>query len=77
MPIVALDTNISAAETERLWTTDDGTTCVLATMTSAPRYTLSLRKGSEVIRQRRLFGLATARMLAQGWRDVGSYAERG
>lgn len=76
MPIVVLDTNLSAAETQRLWTADDGTTCVLATMTAAPRYALSLRKGAEVIRERRLFGLATAHMLAQGWRDVGSYAER-
>lgn len=72
----AFEMNVNAFETEALWTAADGTICLLATAPCAPRYSLSLRRGSEVIRERRLFGLATAHMLAQGWRDVGSYAER-
>lgn len=74
--MAACEVDLSAPESEALWTAADGTRCVLATMTCAPRYALSLQRGSEVIRERRLFGLATAHMLAQGWRDVGPYADR-
>lgn len=74
--MVVSDTDVNAPECEALWTAADGTRCVLATMRCAPRYEVSLRRGSEVIRERRLFGLATARMLAQGWRDVDAYADR-
>lgn len=76
MQMAACEPTAPTSESERLWTSDDGTMCVLATMTAAPRYALSLRRGAEVIRERRLFGLATAHMLAQGWRDIGPYADR-
>ena len=74
--MAACNVSVNAPEPEALWTAADGTMCVLATLTCAPRYALSLRRGAEIIRERRLFGLATAHMLAQGWRDVGPYADR-
>jgi hypothetical protein len=57
--------------TERLWTAADGTFCLLATGNAPPSYTISLRRGAEVLEERRLYGLASAQMLAQGWRDAG------
>lgn len=63
--------DLLAPRTERLWTASDGTFCVLVTGTAPPSYTVSLMRGGEVLRERRLFGLASARMLAIGWRDTG------
>jgi hypothetical protein len=58
-------------QTERLWTASDGTFCVLETAAAAPSYTVSLMRGAEVLRERRLYGLASAQMLALGWRETG------
>ena len=57
--------------TERLWAASDGTFCMLATGDAPPNYTVSLMRGAEVLRERRLYGLASAQMLALGWREVG------
>ena len=61
----------TASLTERLWTAADGTFCVLATGDAPPSYTVSLMRGAEVLHERRLYGRATAQMLALGWREVG------
>ncbi len=54
---------------ERLWTAADGTVCILATCDTPPIYSVSLVRDAQVIRERRLYGLASAQMLAQGWRE--------
>lgn len=54
---------------ERLWTAADGTTCILATCDTPPIYSVSLIRDAQVLRERRLYGLASAQMLAQGWRE--------
>ena len=61
--------------TERLWTLSDGTFCELATEDAPPSYTVSLIKGAEVLRARRLYGLASAQMLALGWREGGPHPD--
>ncbi len=61
--------------TERLWTLSDGTFCLLATGDAPPSYTISLIRGAEVLRERRLYGLASAQMLALGWREVGPHPD--
>jgi len=55
---------------ERLWTAPDGTTCILATCDTPPVYLVSLIRDSQVLRERRLYGLASAQMLAQGWKEA-------
>lgn len=55
---------------ERLWTAPDGTTCILATCDAPPLYSVSLIRDAQVLRERRLYGLASAQMLAQGWREA-------
>ena len=54
---------------ERLWTASDGTVCILATCDTPPIYSVALIRGAQVLRERRLYGLASAQMLAQGWKD--------
>ena len=54
---------------ERLWTAPDGTVCILATCDTPPLYSVSLIRDAQVLRERRLYGLASAQMLAQGWKD--------
>jgi len=54
---------------ERLWTASDGTVCILATCDTPPIYSVSLIRDAQVVRERRLYGLASAQMLAQGWKD--------
>ncbi len=44
---------------------------MLATCDSAPIYSVSLIRNAQVLRERRLYGLASAQMLAQGWKDGG------
>lgn len=56
-------------QAERLWTAADGTTCILATCDTPPIYSVSLIRDTEVLRERRLYGLASAQMLAQGWKE--------
>jgi len=56
---------------ERLWTAPDGTVCILATCDSPPYYSVTLIRNAEVVQERRLYGLASAQMLAQGWKESG------
>ena len=65
----------SEPHAERLWTLSDGTFCLLATGEAPPSYTVSLIRGAEVLRERRLYGLASAQMLALGWREVGPHPD--
>ncbi len=58
-----------ARHTERLWTAPDGTVCILSTCEEPPMYSITVLRGTEVVRERRLHGLASAQMLAQGWSD--------
>ena len=54
---------------ERLWTAADGTVCLLSTTVDPPMYAISMVRGAQVIRERRLYARATAQMVAQGWAD--------
>jgi hypothetical protein len=54
---------------QRLWTAADGTVCLLATSAEPPTYSISMVRGAQVLRERRLYGLATAHMVAQSWAD--------
>lgn len=54
---------------ERLWTAPDGTVCLLATSHEPPFYSISLVRDEEVVRERRVYGLASAQMIALGWRE--------
>jgi hypothetical protein len=54
---------------ERLWTAPDGTTCVLVTCDSPPRYAVTLVRDDQVLRERRLYGRASAQMVAEGWSE--------
>lgn len=58
-----------ARHTERLWTAPDGTICLLSTCQEPPMYSISLVRGNEVLRERRLYGRASADMLAHGWSE--------
>jgi hypothetical protein len=55
---------------ERLWTAPDGTVCLLATTTTPPMYSITLVRGETVLRERRLYGDASARMLALSWSEA-------
>lgn len=55
---------------ERLWTAPDGTVCVLSTCDAPPIYSVTLIRDAQVLRERRLYGLASAQMLAQGWKET-------
>ena len=55
---------------EQLWAAPDGTVCLLSTCEAPPYYLISLIRNAQVLRERRLYGLASAQMLAQGWRDL-------
>lgn len=54
---------------ERLWTAPDGTTCILATCGEPPFYSVTLVRDAVVLRERRLYGRASAEMVAAGWSD--------
>jgi hypothetical protein len=54
---------------ERLWTADDGTTCMLVTCDNPPRYSVTLIRDEQVLRERRLYGRASAQMVAEGWSE--------
>jgi hypothetical protein len=56
---------------ERLWAAADGTVCLLATCDTPPIYTLTLVRNAKVLCERRLYGLASAHMVAQGWKESG------
>ncbi|HEV8346385.1 MAG TPA: hypothetical protein VGQ16_07420 [Vicinamibacterales bacterium] len=54
---------------QRLWSAG-GTECVLIEREYAPRYEICVRRGDDVIRQDRLYALASAQMLAETWRTT-------
>lgn len=56
-------------EAERLWTAADGTICLLATCDTPPMYLVSLVRDARVLRERRLYGRASAQVVAQGWKQ--------
>jgi hypothetical protein len=56
--------------TEQLWAEPDGTVCTLSKRETPPYYVVSLIRNACVLRERRLYGLASAQMLAQGWREL-------
>jgi hypothetical protein len=62
---------------ERLWTSSDGTTCVLVTGDRPPRYAVTLVRDEQVVRERRLYGRASAQMVAEGWSEFGQTRARG
>jgi hypothetical protein len=54
-------------QVERLWTSADGTVCLLATCDAPPLYAVSLVRNEKVVRECRFYGDASARMVAQSW----------
>ena len=58
----------SAINIERLWSLDDGTTCLLVDRIEAPRFEVCVLRGDNVLRQNRLYARGTAQMLAETWR---------
>jgi hypothetical protein len=62
----------TAQQTERVWAAADGTICLLATCDTPPMYVVSLVRDREVLRERRLYGRASAQVVAQGWRQTFS-----
>ena len=54
---------------ERLWTAPDGTACMLITCDEAPRYSVTLVRDERIVRERRLYGRASAQMVAEGWSE--------
>jgi hypothetical protein len=57
--------------TERLWTAPDGTVCILITSHEPPYYAIALVRDEQIVRERRLYGLASAHMIARGWFERG------
>jgi hypothetical protein len=57
---------------EHLWTAPDGTTCILAMCDTPPYYSIALVRNATVLRERRLYGRASAHMLAQSWCEAVS-----
>jgi len=55
---------------ERIWTAADGTTCVLMICDAPPRYSVTLVRNEQVLRERRLYGRASAQMVAEGWSEA-------
>ena len=58
-----------ADHVERLWTASDGTICMLVTGEAPPRYSVTLVRDEQVVRERRLYGRASAQMVAEGWSE--------
>ncbi len=57
-------------QTEQLWTAADGTICILSTCDAPPLYSVALVRDAQVLRERRLYGRASAQVVAQGWRTT-------
>jgi hypothetical protein len=66
-----------AFSVQRLWTMDDGTSCLLVEREDAPRYEICVVRGDEVLRQNRLYARGSAQMLAETWRSNLSPVSRG
>ena len=60
---------VKSDHVERLWTSADGTTCMLVTSDAPPRYSVTLVRDERIVRERRLYGLASAQMVAEGWSE--------
>lgn len=67
---MTLDTGPIDGEAERLWTAADGTICILATGETPPLYSVCLVRNARVVRERRLYGRASAQVVAQAWRQT-------
>ena len=65
-------TAVDPDHSERLWTAEDGTTCLLVTSARAPMYTITLVRNEKVLQERRLYGRSSAQMIAQSWNDENS-----
>ncbi len=61
--------NTNTRDIERLWTTPDGTVCLLAVHEKPPMYSITIVRGQEIVRERRLYERASARMMGLGWND--------
>jgi hypothetical protein len=59
-----------ADHVERLWTASDGTICMIVTCDVPPCYSVTLVRDERVVRERRLYGRASAQMVAQGWSEA-------
>jgi hypothetical protein len=59
----------STLTVQRLWTTADGTICLLVERDDAPRFEICVVRGEEVLRQNRLYARGSAHMLAETWRS--------
>jgi len=68
---------VKAGHVERLCTAPDGTTCVLVTSDAPPCYSVTLVRDERVLRERRLYGRSSAKMVAEGWSEHQGPAARG
>jgi hypothetical protein len=66
----------AARHTERLWTAPDGTACILSLCDTPPHFSVSLVRHAKVLRERRLYGRASAQMVAQGWKEGAAATAR-
>jgi hypothetical protein len=62
---------------QRLWTMDDGTSCLMVEREDAPKFEICVVRGDEVIRQNRLYARGSAQMLAETWRSNLSHFAKG
>jgi hypothetical protein len=54
---------------QRLWSAPDGTVCLLAIHETPPMYSITIVRGQDVLRERRLYDRASAQMMAEGWSE--------
>ena len=55
---------------QRVWSAPDGTVCLLAVHDTPPMYAITIVRGQDVVRERRLYDRASAQMLAEGWNEA-------
>ena len=60
----------SSLKLQQLWTSSDGTLCVMIERDEAPRFEICVLRGEDILRQDRLYARASAQMLAETWRSV-------
>ncbi len=61
-----------SGQVERLWTAPDGTVCLLETGAEPPTYSLTMVRGAQILRERRLYVRATAQMIALSWAETAN-----
>ena len=61
---------VKGREVECLWSAPDGTECRIVTSATPPMYIVTLVRGHVVLRERRLYGRASAHMVAQSWTET-------